>query len=295
MLLRRKHLFLFFTSVGYGVFSASYCQAFSRDYTNIMNSILFTNENFVPSGLLLLYHLKGNTLLLFLFNVLKVTPSIAVFTLFLLAAALRFWFSFRYLRFWDAFFVMFAFYWMLDWNQSRFSIVFFISYLALQRAIIFLPIFHFMVFIKVFLDRFKAKWIIIASFGSVLFTVSGGPYFINFWSRYFQGTEDTFPLYFFAYLFFFIVLVLFQGKSYSLRHLSFFTALSFVFFYFIENGMSPVYFGRLVEVFLLKASYDFFLSSKNFNLKLLTARLFMFLIGFYQSLTVAGNVWRFIS
>lgn len=279
----------------YGIISAVVCQPYSRDYLNILNSIDFTRSNFSPSVLLFFYHLKGNTLLLLPFDLFGFTPDVAVFTLYAVAASLRFWFTFRFLEFWDAVIIMFAFYWMLDWNQARFSLVFFLSYIVGYRLNFILPIFHFMVFFKVILDKLHSKLIFIAALAITLIIVFFSLEIVDFWNRYFIETEDEFPLYVIPYFLFCLIFFVLNGKKYLYKYGLLFSSLAWTFATFIYLGMSPVYFGRFLELFLLLSSYSFFLSRRYKGGSRIYARIILIFVGLYQTITVTGNVWRFFS
>lgn len=290
-----SRLFLFIFSVIYGVLTAWYCQDFSRDYFNIQESIAFTLINYTPSNFLLLYHLKGNTLLLFIFDILRFDSSTSVFLLYAFAAALRFWFSFKFLRFWDAILLMFAFYWMLDWNQARFSLVFFSTYLISKKVHWLLPALHFMVGVKIILQKLSVRLSLLASIFLVFLINAYGSILVDFWGRYFLGSNDAFPLYVAPYLVFVIFFLVSNGKVMALKYGVMFISLSYTFGFFIIKGMSPVYLGRFVELFLLVSAYEFFLKKSRKGYGLYFGRLILIFIGLYQTITVGGNVWRFLS
>lgn len=295
-LLDKKFFLISFFAFLYAFLSLKLLPVYSRDYYNIVNSIDFTLNNLELNFFWVLYHIKGNTILLMPFDIIGVLDAEkCAYLLYFIAIFMRFYVAFKFLNFKTALSFMFAFFWMLDWNQARFSLAFSLFILLSQKKQIIQPLIHYGLILRVIYERFKLikRFYYLLPILAILLVS-----FIElFFSRYFLLSDDSFPLYSVVYILFFIFISYLNKKFYNLKDELIFGLSTLLFFYIMINtGLSWTYFGRFSEIILMIsiANYIKQFENKNFNSNFLF-RSALYLIGFYQLLTINGNVWRFFS
>lgn len=295
-LFNKKSITIFSSACLYAYISLKFIPDYSRDYNNIKNSIDFTIKNLEIDFLWILYHIKGNTILLMPFDIIRViNGEKSAYLIFFVAIVLRFYMAFKYLNFKTAIAFIFAFFWMLDWNQSRFSIAFSLFILLSPKRQFIQLFIHYGLILRLIYERFTyvKRFYYLLPFVAILVVSS----IKLFFTRYFLPSEDGFPIYSLVYICFFILITC-LNKDYSSkkRELIFGFSTQIFFLIIINGGLSWTYFGRCSEIILMISIANYIKNFKNqsFNTNVLF-RTILYTIGFYQLITVNGNIWRFFT
>lgn len=295
-LLSKKNITIFSFACLYSSISLKFIADYSRDYNNIINSINFTIRNLEIDFLWILYHIRGNTILLMPFDIIKViNGENGAYLIFFVAISLRFYMAFKYLNFKTAVAFIFAFFWMLDWNQSRFSIAFSLFILLSPKKNFIQLFIHYGLILRLIYERFTfvKRFYYLLPFLALFFV----PFIKIFFARYFLPSDDGFPLYSLIYSCFFI-LITSLNKNYSSikRELIFGFSTQIFFLILIIAGLSWTYFGRCSEIILMISIANYIKNFKNQSMNTnVIFRAILFTIGFYQLITVNGNIWRFFT
>jgi len=290
-----KNILIILVGSFYAIISLEFIPQYSRDFYNIARSIDFTSKNLNIDLLWVLYHIKGNTILLMPFDLLSIFNGYqSAYFIYFTAILLRFVAAFRYLNFKTAIAFIFAFFWMFDWNQSRFSIAFSLFLLLPPKRQLLQLFIHFGLLIRLAYEKIKyVKRFFILTPIVGFFTVAFLKIFFN---RYFLPSNDNFPKYSIVYILFFILITLInKNKNVTIKkeEITFGFCTLILFLIFIQAGLSWTYFGRASEIILLISIANYIKNFKNQSLdRNIIFRVCLYTIGLYQLITVNGNVWR---